>query len=72
MVSKTVTTPLEEQLNGSAGMIYMSSNSTNNGDSIITVTFDVGFDQDIGQMDMYVRMFDDLKRGEDEVFNKDA
>ncbi len=23
--------------------------------------------QDIGQMDMYVRMFDDLKRGEDEI-----
>lgn len=52
VVSKTVTTPLEEQLNGSAGMIYMSSNSTNNGDSIITVTFDVGFDQDIGQMEL--------------------
>ena len=55
VVSKTVTTPLEEQLNGSAGMIYMSSNSTNNGDSIITVTFNVGFDQDIGQMELLTR-----------------
>jgi hydrophobe/amphiphile efflux-1 (HAE1) family protein len=55
VVSKTVTTPLEEQLNGAAGMIYMSSNSTNNGDSIITLTFDVGYDQAIGQMEALTR-----------------
>ena len=47
VVSDTVTTPLEEQINGAAGMIYMSSSSTNNGESIITVTFDVGYDQDV-------------------------
>jgi len=35
VVDGTVTTPLEEKLNGAQGMIYMSSNSTNNGDSII-------------------------------------
>ena len=33
----------------------MSSTSTNNGDSAITVTFDVGFDQDIGQMELLTR-----------------
>ncbi len=55
VVSKTVTTPLEEQLNGAEGMIYMSSNSTNNGDSIITMTFKVGYDQSIAQMEALTR-----------------
>ncbi|MDX1423818.1 MAG: efflux RND transporter permease subunit, partial [Kiloniellales bacterium] len=55
VVADTVTTPLEEQLNGAAGMIYMTSNSTNNGDSIITMTFEVGFDQDIGQVEALTR-----------------
>jgi HAE1 family hydrophobic/amphiphilic exporter-1 len=55
VVASTVTTPLEEKINGAAGMIYMSSTSTNNGDSAITATFDVGFDQDIGQMELLTR-----------------
>lgn len=55
VVADTVTTPLEEQINGSEGMIYMSSTSTNNGDANITVTFDVGYDQNIGQMDILTR-----------------
>ena len=55
VVAKTVTTPLEEQLNGAEGMIYMASNSTNNGDSIITMTFEVGYDQSIAQMEALTR-----------------
>lgn len=55
VVADTVTTPLEEKINGAAGMIYMSSTSTNNGDAAITATFDVGFDQDIGQMELLTR-----------------
>ena len=55
VVAGTVTAPLEEKINGAAGMIYMSSTSTDNGDSAITVTFDVGFDQDIGQMELLTR-----------------
>jgi len=55
IVANTVTSPLEEKINGAAGAIYMSSTSTNNGDSAITVTFDVGFDQDIGQMELLTR-----------------
>ena len=42
VVEKSVTTPIEEKFNGAEGMIYMSSNSTNNGNSIITVTFAPG------------------------------
>ena len=63
VVDGTVTTPLEEQLNGAAGMIYMSSSSSNNGDSIINLTFEVGFDQDnepVVQATSYFR--DDLLR----------
>ena len=55
VVADTVTTPLEEQLNGAEGMIYMSSNSTNNGDAIITMTFKVGYDQSIAQMEALTR-----------------
>ncbi len=55
VVAKTVTTPLEEQLNGAEGMIYMSSNSTNNGDAVITMTFEVGYDQSIAQMEALTR-----------------
>jgi hydrophobe/amphiphile efflux-1 (HAE1) family protein len=55
VVEKSVTTPLEEKLNGAEGMIYMASNSTNNGDSIITVTFAPGIDQDIAQMELLSR-----------------
>lgn len=51
-VASSVTTPLEEQINGVEGMIYMSSQSTNNGESIINVTFDVGYDSSIAQVDV--------------------
>ncbi|MEE2896039.1 MAG: efflux RND transporter permease subunit [Planctomycetota bacterium] len=52
VVARVITTPLEQQINGVEGMIYMSSNSTANGSSQITVTFDVGYDVDIGAVDI--------------------
>lgn len=52
VISKTVTTPLERNINGVNGMLYMSSASTNNGNSLITVTFDVGYNVDIGAVDI--------------------
>jgi multidrug efflux pump subunit AcrB len=42
VVAETVTTPLEQQINGVPGMSYMSSVSANDGTATITVTFDVG------------------------------
>ena len=47
-VAQTVTTPIEQQINGTKGMIYFSSDSTSNGVSNIVATFDVGYSQDIG------------------------
>lgn len=56
ITSDVVTRPLEQQINGVEGMIYMSSASTNNGSSVITITFDVGYDQDIGAVDVQNRV----------------
>lgn len=39
VVEKTITTPIEEQINGVEGMMYMSSMSANDGSCSITVTF---------------------------------
>ncbi|MBD1432522.1 multidrug efflux RND transporter permease subunit [Sphingobacterium sp. DN00404] len=55
-VEQTVTTPIESQINGTPGMIYMSSNSTSNGQSAITVTFEVGTDIDVATLDVQNRV----------------
>ncbi|MEY4769564.1 MAG: Efflux pump rane transporter BepE, partial [Planctomycetota bacterium] len=55
-VASAVTMPLENQINGVEGMLYMSSNSTNNGASTITVTFKVGYDLNIGAVDVLNRV----------------
>ena len=55
-VEQTVTTPIESQINGSPGMKYMSSNSTSDGNSRITVTFEVGTDIDIAALDVQNRV----------------
>src|SRR5512140_3356268 len=44
-VETSVTTPLEQAINGVEGMIYMTSSSTNNGACSINVVFDVTRDQ---------------------------
>ncbi len=55
-VAETVTTPIEQQINGVKGMIYFSSDSTSNGISTIVATFDVGYSQDIGAVDIQNRV----------------
>ena len=39
-VEQTMTTPIETQINGTPGMTYMSSTSTSDGRSSITVNFE--------------------------------
>jgi len=46
-LANTVAAPLEEQLNGVDGMIYMSSTSNNSGSYQLTITFDMGTDPDM-------------------------
>ena len=44
VVADTVAAPIEQQVNGVQGMLYMSSQSGNDGSYTLTVTFDVGTD----------------------------
>src|ERR1700749_1961512 len=56
VVADTVTTPLEQQINGVQGMTYMSSTSSNDGSSTITITFDVGYPLAIAAVDVQNRV----------------
>jgi len=55
-VEQTVTTPIEEQVNGTHGMEYMQSNSTNNGQMTINTTFKIGTNIDIATLDVQNRV----------------
>ena len=44
VVADTVGAPIEQQVNGVEGMLYMSSQSGNDGTYSLTVTFDIGTD----------------------------
>jgi hydrophobe/amphiphile efflux-1 (HAE1) family protein len=55
-VARTVTTPIEQQINGTKGMIYYNSDSTSNGVSNIVATFDVGYSQDMAAVDIQNRV----------------
>jgi multidrug efflux pump len=50
VVSETVSTPLEEEINGVENMLYMSSQATSDGNLTLTVTFALGTDLDIAQV----------------------
>ena len=56
VVADTVTTPLEEQINGVEGMTYMSSASSNDGSSTITITFEVGYPINTAAVDVQNRV----------------
>ncbi|MBH8565852.1 efflux RND transporter permease subunit [Nostoc sp. CENA67] len=56
VVENTVTTILERQINGVEGLKYMTSSSSNNGNSTITVTFDPGRNKDIAAVDVQNRV----------------
>jgi len=55
-VEKAVTIPLEESINGVEGMRYISSSSSNDGTSMISVTFNTGYNLDIAAVDVQNRV----------------
>lgn len=55
-VESAVTTILEQSINGVEGMRYMSSTSSNDGTSAITVTFQTGYDLNIAAVDVQNRV----------------
>ncbi|HEX4172920.1 MAG TPA: efflux RND transporter permease subunit, partial [Acetobacteraceae bacterium] len=67
VVSKTVATPLEQEINGVEDMLYMSSQSTGDGKLTITVTFRIGTDLNVAQMLTQNRVQDALPRLPEDV-----
>ncbi len=55
-VESAVTTILEQAINGVEGMRYISSTSSNDGTSSITVTFQTGYDLSIAAVDVQNRV----------------
>ena len=55
-VTQAVATPIEQELNGTPGMIYMSSTSSNSGGFSALVTFDIDTDPELAAVDIQNRI----------------
>ena len=67
VIAETVAAPLEEQINGTDGMLYMSSQSTSDGSLALTVTFKVGTDVEQAESQVQNRIQRALPRLPEEV-----
>ena len=56
LVQQLVASNIESQVNGVDGMLYMESASTNSGNYALTVTFQVGTDPDLAQVNVQNRV----------------
>ncbi|MEI9995567.1 MAG: multidrug efflux RND transporter permease subunit [Rhizomicrobium sp.] len=61
-IADTVATPLEEQINGVEGMLYMSSQAASDGTLTLTVTFKLGTDPNLAQQMVQNRVNQALPR----------
>lgn len=55
-VTQAVATPIEQELNGTPGMIYMQSSCSNSGSFNATVTFDISTDAELAAVDIQNRV----------------
>lgn len=55
-VSQAVATPIEQELNGTPGMLYMESSNTNTGSFTATVTFDSSTNPDLAAVEIQNRV----------------
>ncbi len=55
-VEQSVATPIEEQVNGAKNMIYMQSINGNDGSMTLQVSFEVGTDVDLDQVQVQNRL----------------
>lgn len=66
-IAETVASPLEQTINGVENMLFMSSQSTTNGVMTLTVTFKVGTDLDLAQVQVQNRVSQVLPKLPEEV-----
>ena len=55
-VSQAVATPIEQELNGTPGMLYMESSSSNTGGFSASITFDISVDADLAAVEIQNRV----------------
>ncbi len=55
-VTQAVATPIEQELNGTPGMLYMESTNSNTGGFGLTVTFDIDTDPDLAAVEIQNRV----------------
>ncbi len=66
-IAETVASPIEQIINGTENMLYMSSQSTANGVMTLTVTFKLGTDIDLAQVQVQNRVSQVLPKLPEEV-----